>query len=231
MKISPLPPRAHYLGWLRLVGKKSFPWNLRRQTPFKVNRVVLNKNSKVYFDKITVPRFRVSSRVPLARLLFKIFPKWRAFSLANKADTTRLWSRTQNISFCFLTSISAVILKLTVQITSVFYKRYSLPSKFIVKSISWLRKRPVKQPGQAYDGFVYTLPRYWATAFAYAGRERYLWPRQDQPSLNWRSVVRVAARCTCDQFINSLRSLTAARSEIKKSDYYGYNAVSVGSIV
>ena len=36
-----------------------------------------------------------------------------------KADTTPLRSRTQNISLCFLISISAVILKLMLKITSI----------------------------------------------------------------------------------------------------------------
>ena len=73
----------------------------------------------------------------------------------NKTDTTRLRSRTQNI--CFLTSISAVVLKLmvpshpfSVKGTST-YKIYC--SKPFVTS-----KRPLKQSGQVYDAFVYTLP-------------------------------------------------------------------------
>ena len=37
---------------------------------------------------LPAPRFRVSSRVPLARLLFTICPKWRAFLQANF-----LWDR------------------------------------------------------------------------------------------------------------------------------------------
>ena len=65
--------------------------------------------------------------------------------MPNKADTTRLRRRTQNIFF--LTSLSAVTLKLMVQIISIFCKRY-LPSKFIAKSICWPPKRPFKEPGQ-----------------------------------------------------------------------------------
>ena len=72
-------------------------------------------------------------------ILFKAFPEAllpASFKehMPNKADTTRLRSRTQNT--CFLTSICTLILILVVQIASIFFLEVPLHSKFIAKSIS-----------------------------------------------------------------------------------------------
>ena len=68
-----------------------------------------------------------------------------------KTDTTCLRSSTQNIRF--LTSISAVILKLKVQITSIFFKRYFYLCNLLLISLSW-----PKAIGPGLWRFFYTLP-------------------------------------------------------------------------
>ena len=54
---------------------------------------------------------------------------------------------------CFLFLISEVILKLIVQMTSIFCKG----TKFIIEGISCLLKWRLKQPGKFCGGFDYTL--------------------------------------------------------------------------
>ena len=51
------------------------------------------ENARTSGEAARGPRFRVSSRVPLARLLFTISPKWRAYSQAKRKSSRLYLSR------------------------------------------------------------------------------------------------------------------------------------------
>ena len=84
-------------------------WHFCLRAPLKADRVLLQTNSKKYFRKITA--------LLTVKTVLSHFITFKEH-MPNKADTTRLRSRTQNTSF--LTSIFTLILKLVVQIASIF---------------------------------------------------------------------------------------------------------------
>ena len=78
-----------------------FSWNYHQQTPFKDDRTTLT-------ELLTVKKTNVNA------LHGKESIKERNYALQNADTRPRLQRRTQNL--CFVISITAVILKLTVKI-------------------------------------------------------------------------------------------------------------------
>ena len=76
-----------------------------RKMTVPVTQTALNTNSKIYFRKIT-------GLLTVKNLIYAHFIAFKE-CMHNKADITRLGSRTQSI--CFLAVISTVILKLMAQ--------------------------------------------------------------------------------------------------------------------
>ena len=120
LPLFPPPPPLPLLESDKSLNLMSFPWNFRRQTLYR-DRSVLNTNSKIYLRKTT------------GRLLIVKKNNVNAFHGNEGTFAQQSHSRDyeaiqlvcevrQNI--CFLISISAVILKLMVQITFIFCKRY-----------------------------------------------------------------------------------------------------------
>ena len=110
--------RSHYpiedghVMWWKVWNLMPFPWNFRLQTiePYLTNWKKDSKQSdeiKANWNQAT------DSKKQCKRISWQF--KAMKEHMRYKADTTPSRSRTQNISLCFLISISAVILKLMPQ--------------------------------------------------------------------------------------------------------------------